>query len=94
MISGEGRGLLIGSIAALFAYIGFATTPKRLIPTLGGVMLGLAAIVGVIAFMSSVSGSGVFDRYATITPNKVARTTGADRGNSLSDIPTQFSATP
>ena len=35
IISGEGRGLLIASIAALFAYLCFATTPRRLIPTLG-----------------------------------------------------------
>ena len=90
IISGEGRGLLIGSLAALFAYVCFATTPKRLIPTLGGVILGLGAIVAVIAFVSSVSGSGVFDRYATITPNKVANTTSAERGSSLSYIPTQF----
>ena len=53
-------------------------------------ILGLGAIVAVIAFVSSVSGSGVFDRYATITPSKVAKTTSTERGNSLSYIPTQF----
>lgn len=94
VIAGEGRSLLIGSVVALFAYIGFATTAKRLIPTLAAVLLGMAAIVGVVALISSVSGAGVFDRYATITPSKVASTTAADRGYSISAIPTLISDYP
>jgi len=87
IITGEGRSLVIGSVVALVAYVAFATTARRLIPTLAALLLGLAALTGVIAFVSSVSGAGVFDRYATITPSKVASTTSADRGGSFAAIP-------
>ena len=82
--------MLVGSVVALVAYIMFATTPRRLLPTLAAVLLGLGVIVGVVAYISSVSGAGVFDRYATITPSKLASTTNQDRGESISAIPGLF----
>jgi hypothetical protein len=87
IITGEGRSLLVGSAIALVAYVLFATTAKRLIPTMAAVLLGLGAIIAVFAFVGSVSGSGVFDRYLTITPSSVVASTAAERGNSLADIP-------
>jgi hypothetical protein len=87
VITGEGRSILVSSIVALFAYIAFATTARKLISTLAAVFVALALVVGVVAYISSVSGAGVFDRYATITPSKIASTTSTDRGGSLSAIP-------
>jgi hypothetical protein len=87
IISGEGRSLLICSVVALVAYVVFATTARRLVPTLVSVVLGLAVVVGVVAYISSVSGAGVFDRYATITPSKLTSTTSHDRGSSIAAIP-------
>jgi hypothetical protein len=87
VISGQGRALLVGSVVVLFSYLAFATTPRRLIPTLASVLIGLAVIVGVVAYVSSVSGPGFFDRYATITPAKLTSTTSSNRGGSIADIP-------
>jgi hypothetical protein len=90
VISGEGRSLLIGAVVALLAYVAFATTARRLIPTLTAVTLGLAVVIGVVAYVSSISGAGVFDRYATITPSKLASTTSQSRGSSFAAIPGLF----
>ena len=87
IISGEERSLLVVAVVALVAFLAFATTPRRLLPTLGAVVLGLAAVVVVVAYISSVSGAGVFDRYETITPGKLASTTSQDRGASFATIP-------
>lgn len=87
VISGQGRSILVASVVALLAYAAFATTAKRLVPTVAGVLVGLVAVVGVIAFVGATSGAGVFDRYATVTPSKAAATTQDDRGKSLARIP-------
>jgi hypothetical protein len=94
IITGEGRSLVVGSVVALVAYILLATTAKRLIPTLAAVLLGLAVMVGVVAYISSVSGAGVFDRYLTISPSTLAATTNQSRGNSFSAIPQLITAHP
>jgi hypothetical protein len=87
IITGEGRSLLIGSVVGLLCYVVFATTARRLLPTLGGVVLGLAALVGVVLYVGSISGAGVFDRYLTITPANLTSTTNQVRGSSFAAIP-------
>jgi hypothetical protein len=87
IITGEGRGYLIASVVVLLAYAALATTPRRLVPTMLALILGLGAIVGVVAFVASSSGSSVFSRYATVTPGKLISTTGTDRGGSYDAIP-------
>ena len=87
IISGESRGALLASVAALVAYTWFATSARRLIPTLAGLILAIVVIGGVFAYISSVSGAGVFARYATITPAQLASTTGKARGPSFAAIP-------
>jgi hypothetical protein len=87
IVSGEARSYLVGSILAIFAYVYFATSVRRLIPTLTSVIVGLAVILGVVAYIGSVSGSSVFQRYLTITPSKLTATTSEDRGSSFDAIP-------
>jgi hypothetical protein len=94
IISGEGRSILIGSVVAVLAYVGFATTARRLVPTMTAVLLGLAVLVGVVVYVGSVSGSGVFARYKTISPSNLASTTSTDRGSSLKYIPTLIADHP
>lgn len=87
VVTGEGRTTLIAAVVALFVYVALATTARRLIPTLAATVLALAVIVGVFAYVGSISGSGVFDRYRTVTPSKLASSLGEDKGASLSAIP-------
>ncbi len=94
IVSGESRAVLVASLVGLLAYVYLATTARRFVPTLAGVIMGLVALVAVVAYISSVAGAGVFDRYATITPSKIAATTNADRGGSLDLIPTFFTRYP
>jgi hypothetical protein len=90
IISGQGRSLLIASIIALLAYAAAATTARRLLPTLAGLILGVAVIVGVVSYVASSSGTGVFDRYKTLSPGKIKGTTSQDRGKSINRIPKFF----
>jgi hypothetical protein len=94
VISGEERSLLVASAALLVAFVAFATTAKRLIPTMTAVILGLVAIVGVVAYIGSVSGAGVFERYLTITPGRLASALNENRGISLAAIPKLASQDP
>lgn len=94
IITGEGRAYVLASLVALFAYVAFATTARRLIPTLAAVLVGLAAAVGVTAFISSVSGSGVFERYLTVTPSHLTSQASQSRGSSFAAIPTLFTSRP
>lgn len=94
VISGQGRAILLASVVVLFAYAVMATNVKRLVPTLAGLLVGLAVIGGVVAYVGSASGEGVFDRYATITPDKVRSTTDEDRGRSIERIPSYFGEFP
>ncbi len=87
VITGETRSVLIGAVIALLAYLLFATTTRRLVPSLTAAVVGVVAIVAVVAFVGSSGGAGVFDRYLTLTPSKIVSTTGAARGSSLSQIP-------
>ena len=77
-------------MAALIAYACLATTARRLIPTLAALVLGLAVIGGVVAYIGSTSGSGVFDRFNTLAPGKLASTTNSSRGRSFDAIPKLF----
>lgn len=90
IITGQGRALVIASVIALLAYAAFATTARRLIPTLTSLLVGIAVVAGVIAYVADTSGSGVFDRYKTISPDKVSSTTSDDRGKSIDRIPGFF----
>ena len=87
IISGETRSVVIGSIITLLAYLAFATTSRRLIPTMIATAAAVAVIAGVIAFVGSSGGSGVFERYLTLSPNKLIATTDRSRGRSFSAIP-------
>jgi hypothetical protein len=87
VIGGEERSLLVASVALLVAFVAFATTARRLIPTMTAVILGLVAVVAVVAFIGSVSGAGVFQRYLTIAPSKLVSALGENRGTSIAAIP-------
>jgi hypothetical protein len=87
IISGETRSVVIGSVIVLVAYLAFATTSRRLIPTLMATTAAIAVIAAVIAFVGSSGGSGVFERYLTLTPSKLIASTNQSRGRSFSAIP-------
>jgi O-antigen ligase len=51
------------------------------------VIVGLVTIVAVVAYIGSVSGAGVFQRYLTITPGKLVSALSENRGQSIAAIP-------
>jgi hypothetical protein len=87
VIAGEERSLLVAAVALLVAFVAFATTARRLVPTMTSVIVGLVAVVAVVAYIGSVSGAGVFQRYLTITPGKLVSALSENRGESLAAIP-------
>jgi hypothetical protein len=88
VVTSDGRGALVASFAALFAYIGLSVVSKRLIPTLGGLVVAALVTVLVISFVSSHASNGTLSRYSTIAPTNLVGTYGRSRGFTLSLIPT------
>jgi hypothetical protein len=87
VITSQGRSVLIAAVMCAFVYLMLTLSPRRLVPTLGGVLV--IAVVGSIV-MSALAGSapsGAFDRYKTITPDKIISSTENSRGNSISALP-------
>lgn len=87
VVTSDGRGALVASFVALFAYVGLSVVSKRLIPTLGGLVAGALVTVLVISLLSSHGSSGALGRYSTITPTKIFSTYGSAKGFTLSEIP-------
>lgn len=83
----EGRGAILASFAALFAYVGLSVVSRRLLPTLGGLVAGGLVTFLVISLISGSASSGAFNRYSTITPGNVVSTAQSSRGFSISDVP-------
>jgi hypothetical protein len=88
VVTSDGRGAVLASFAALFAYVGLSVVSKRLIPTLGGLVVGGIVTLLVISLLSGSGSSGGLSRYSTISPTKLSSTYGSSRGFTLSRIPT------
>ena len=94
VITGETRTVLVGAIIAALGYLLFATSSRRLVPTITAVAVGVAAMVAVVAFVGSSGGAGVFDRYLTIVPSRIVSSTDQSRGASFSVIPRLITGHP
>jgi O-antigen ligase len=74
----QARAAVIGALVGLLAFLALASTARRVVRVV--VAVGVMAAVS-ITLLSSVAGSSsTFDRYASITPGKVADTSIDSRG--------------
>ena len=87
VVTSQGRGAILATFAALFAYVGLSVVSKRLIPTLGGLVVGCAIAFLVITLVSGSASSGELSRYSTITPGNVLSTASSSRGFSIAEAP-------
>lgn len=88
VVTSDGRGAILASFAVLLAYVGLSVVSKRLIPTLGSLVVGGVVTLLVISLLSGNGSSGALSRYSTISPTKLSSTYGSSRGFALSLVPT------
>jgi hypothetical protein len=87
IVTGERRTTVIAAFAVVLAFVLLATSMRRMVPTLAAVLVGIAITFGTVAFIGGNSSSGVFDRYKTISPDRLTTTTQDSRGGSFDKIP-------
>jgi hypothetical protein len=88
VVTSQGRSIVIGTVFAALAAIALTTATRRVVPTVCGV--ALAGIIGflVLSHVASSSRQGnAFERYATIAPSKLLKSTDKSRGGSIQRIP-------
>lgn len=86
VLTGERRTTVVAAFVALLAFVLLATSLRRLIPTLAAIGVGLALTLVLVSVVGG-SSEGVFDRYKTISPDRLAATTEESRGGSFDKIP-------
>lgn len=94
IITGQGRTPVIAAVVALLVFVLFATSARRLVPTLAAVVLGIGITFAAISLIGQSSGAGVFDRYKTIAPASLVATTKESRGSSIAQIPSYVASYP
>jgi hypothetical protein len=87
IITGQGRSAVVAGVIVLLVFVMLATSVRRLVPTLAGVLLAVGVTVAIFSFVQQSSGTGIFDRYKTITPARLSSETESSRGNSIDRIP-------
>lgn len=93
VVTSQGRGVVVAGFVMVLAYAGLSVTARRLIPTLTGIVIGGLLTMFVISALSD-DGSSRFERYQSISPNKLLSTTQTDRGQALSVVPTYIGRYP
>lgn len=93
IIAGQSRTSVVAGIVVVLVFVLLSTSARFLVPTVAAVLLGIALTWGAVSVVSS-DGSGVFDRYKTITPSELAATTQQSRGKSLARIPGMITTHP
>ncbi len=93
VVTSQGRGIIVGSIAVLVAFGALAATSRGRVTVLLG--CGLAAVVSVLALQAVVGSFGSSDlRYQGLTPAAFAQTADSARGKSLAHIPGTLASYP
>jgi hypothetical protein len=76
----QARAAVVGAAVAILAFVALATTARRVL-NVAVVLAVVAALSGAALHQFAGEDSTVFDRYSSITPNKVAGTTVDSRRN-------------
>jgi hypothetical protein len=86
IITSQGRTIIIGAIVAVLAFLFLGLAGRRAVRSVAAV--AVAAVIGVVVVPAMLSGTqqGAFDRYASISPDKVAETAYSYRIDDLSYV--------
>jgi hypothetical protein len=86
IITSQSRGVVVGSVLVLLAFVLLAATSRNRFTSLVGLALAVTVSVFVVqAIIGSAGSSGT--RYQALSPSSLVQTTNKARGKSISAIP-------
>jgi hypothetical protein len=88
------RSAVVAAVVALLAFGVLALVSQRRALALLGIAALLALTVGLLSTLSGTDNSAAFNRYDSISPTNVLRTTAESRGGSLRLLPTYLEKFP
>lgn len=88
VISSQARVAVLGALAALGVYVLLGTAARRRLATIATVAVGALFVWLAVSAIAGGSYAGVFERYATISPDRVVTTAFEYRKDTLAIIPT------
>jgi glycosyltransferase involved in cell wall biosynthesis len=93
VVTSQGRGVVLASVAAIFAFVALAIVGRRLVPTLVAIGVGVLVTWFVI---SAVGGNdqAALGRYDSIAPTKALQTAQEERGGAFTIVPLYIDAFP
>jgi hypothetical protein len=94
VITSQARVALLGSVAAVGIYVLLAAVARKRIATLVTVLLAVVVTALVVSAIAGGTYSGVFDRYRSISPDRVVSTAIDYRRDTVATIPSYAWAFP
>lgn len=94
IVTSQARVVIIGSGVALLAYMFLATSSRRAFRVILGIATGLIIGYFAITVLANNSSSHLFDRYSSITPDKVLSTAYNYRSGTIADVPDYMAQFP
>ena len=88
VVTSQARVAIVGTVVSILAFMLLATSSRRVFRLAGGLVLGLTIAYVAISALTSSTNSHLFDRYSSISPDKVVSTSvdlphGHASGNAL-----------
>jgi hypothetical protein len=74
VVTSQARVAIVGAVLSIIAFMLLATSSRRVFRLAGGFVLGLTIAYVAISALTSSTNSHLFDRYSSISPDKVVNT--------------------
>lgn len=87
VFTAQSRGVVVAVLIAGAAYVILTVTPRRIVVVLVSGALAIGLTITVVSYVEDQTGAYIFDRYSTISPDKIIDTAASQRGNSLALLP-------
>jgi len=95
VVTSLSRTSVLGAVIALLAFAGFSlSTGRQVIRPLLSLLALLVIAAVVVTLLSSTGGASAFDRYSSITPEKVGTTAPSYKEISIKQIPNDIANDP
>jgi glycosyltransferase involved in cell wall biosynthesis len=94
ILTSEARYVLVGAVVALLAYLALTLTPRRVFPTIAGLVVATSLVAVVVSALGSGATRGAFDRYGDIAPSRVINTAIDYRRGTFEQLPNYITEYP
>jgi hypothetical protein len=83
VVTSQARVAIVGAVISIAAFMLLATSSRRVFRLVGGFALGLTIAYVAISALTSSTSSHLFDRYSSISPDKVVSTSVSYRSDTF-----------